>query len=122
MLKALKQPPTICLSKPASGIILRATVFGEPSSSPQWNIGDTARKASGSSIRPVCLSSSPLIVCVPGFGGDSLLPAGSGCGATVAQAESARTVRESNSFIVIFLSAARAALHRCIMTEPRTSH
>ena len=54
-------------------------------------------------MRPVRFNSSPVIVTVPGAGGDLLMPAAA-CGrsgVTVAQADSARTIRQNNDFIVI---------------------
>jgi hypothetical protein len=54
-------------------------------------------------MRPVRFNSSPVIVTVPGVGSDSLMPAAA-CGrgvVTVAQADSARTIRQNNDFMVV---------------------
>ena len=63
-------------------------------------IGDDARIASPSSVRPVRLNSSPVIATVPAVPGGSLVPAGLDCGGgAVAQADK-RTIMESNDFMV----------------------
>lgn len=54
-------------------------------------------------MRPVRFNSSPVIVTFPGVGGDSLVAAAAcgRCGVTVAQADSATTIRQNNDFIVV---------------------